>query len=71
MTYRQGEWAVTDEEWRNIFSNQLREAEKRLMDVKSGRFRLFEKTASGEKDVTAQHIAWLQSEVDEYRKVLE
>ncbi len=62
---------MTDEEWGELFTKQLREAEKHLEDAKTMRFRLLEKTTSGERDVTAQHLAWLQSVVDEYRKVLE
>jgi cellobiose-specific phosphotransferase system component IIA len=62
---------MTNEEWREIFTKQLQEAQKHLNNAKTMRFKLLEKTASGEKDVTAQHIAWLQSVVDEYRKVLE
>jgi len=62
---------MTNEEWRDLFAKQLQEAENRLKDAKAMRWRIFEKTASGERDATAEHIAWLQSAVDEYRKVLE
>jgi len=59
---------MTSEEWRELFTKKLSEAEKRLEDFKSMRFRLIE---HGGRDITEQHLASLQSEVDEYRKVLE
>jgi len=62
---------MTNEEWRQIFTKQLQEAESRLRDAKAMRWKIFERTASGERDVTNEHIAWLQSAVDEYCRILE
>jgi len=71
LGFKQGSWlSMTNEEWRDYFTKRLHEAEKRLEDAKAPGWRLIEKTANGERDITAQHLKWLQSEVDEYRKVL-
>jgi len=57
--------------WRSYFEGQLKRAEIDLEYVrKMPGFRLREHTQQGERDVTAEHIQFLEGVVAEYRRVL-
>jgi len=53
------------------FERQERRCERELKYAEAAGFQLFEKTAEGEKDVTAEHIRQLHEARDDYRQMIE
>jgi hypothetical protein len=61
---------MQSEEWRELFTKKVAEAEKQLADAMKVGFSLWEKTVHGEIDVTKRHIDNLRAAVDEYKQLL-
>jgi hypothetical protein len=62
---------MTDKEWREYFTKARDEALAALKQARSLKFRLIEKTAAGERDITDEHFSHLQDSIDEYQRVLD
>ena len=62
---------MKDNDWREYFTKAKARAVADLKGAESLKFRLIEKTATGERDVTEEHFKRLHDSIDEYQHVLD
>jgi hypothetical protein len=53
------------------FERQKQRCERELKYAEAADFKLFEKTAEGEKDITQEHIRQLREARDDYRRMID
>ena len=53
------------------FERQKQRCERELGYAEAADFRLFEKTAQGEKDITDEHIKQLRDARDDYQRMID
>jgi hypothetical protein len=62
---------MNDRDWSEYFTKARDKAVADFKAARSLKFRLIEKTANGERDITDEHFRRLQDSIDEYQRVLD